>query len=57
MEAGEENVITRLVPNTEVVDHAKAYAAFERIRERAKELKFGAFDWESMKADRDEGRP
>ena len=63
VEKGEEIVITRhgkrvarLVPNTGRIDTVQARAAVERMRERAKTLK-AAFDWESLKADRDEGRP
>ena len=36
---------------------AEAHAALRRIRERAEQLKFGAFDWSEWKAFRDEGRP
>jgi prevent-host-death family protein len=63
VEHGEEIVITRhgkavarLVPNTGGVDRAQARAALDRIRKRAKKLKAG-FDWESLKAERDAGRP
>lgn len=62
VERGEEIVITRhgkpvarLVPNEGRIDSAQARSASERIRARAKALKMD-FDWESMKADRDEGR-
>lgn len=61
---GEEIVITRhgrpvarLVPNSGAVDRAQARAAAERIRARAATLAVGGFDWESLKRDRDEGRP
>lgn len=64
VERGEEIVITRhgkpvarLVPNTGGIDRVQARAAAERIRERAKALKAGAFEWEAFKADRDGGRP
>jgi prevent-host-death family protein len=65
VENGEEIVITRhgrrvarLVPNNvDSEQQQKAWAALERIRARAKELKPGPFDWELYKKDRDEGRP
>jgi len=64
VEQGEEIVITRhgkpvarLVPNPETVDRAEAQAAVDRLRERARALKYGAFDWEALKPDRDAGRP
>lgn len=64
VQQGEEIVITRhgrpvarLVPNSGGIDCAQARAAAERIRARAARLKAGPFDWASMKADRDEGRP
>ena len=64
VEQGEEIVITRhgkpiarLVPNTGRIDHDLAQAALSRIRTRAKDLQFGEFDWEAIKATRDEGRP
>ena len=64
VEHGEEIVITRhgkavarLVPNTGGIDRAQARAAMDRIRKRAKKLKSNSFDWESLKADRDAGRP
>jgi prevent-host-death family protein len=64
VENGEEIVITRhgkpvarLVPETQRFDREKARAAMERIRARAKELKLGPFDWESVKKERDFGRP
>jgi prevent-host-death family protein len=68
VESGEEIVITRhgkpvarLVPNAGYVDHNKAQAAFERLRERARQLARDnpgspAFDWEEIKKLRDEGR-
>ncbi|MGB8479191.1 MAG: type II toxin-antitoxin system Phd/YefM family antitoxin [Acidobacteriaceae bacterium] len=61
---GEEIVITRhgkpvarLVPNTGTIDRGQARAAAERIRTRAAQSGTGPFDWESIKADRDAGRP
>jgi prevent-host-death family protein len=64
VERGEEIVITRhgkpvarLVASTTSVDRAKAQAAAERIRARAELLASERFDWEALKADRDEGRP
>lgn len=60
---GEEIVITRhgkpvarLVPNTGQIDSAQAKAALARIRARAQAARVG-FDWETLKADRDAGRP
>lgn len=62
VEDGEEIVITRhgrpvarLVPNAGAVDRTQARAAAARIRARA--ATSGGFDWESLKRDRDEGRP
>ncbi len=64
VEQGEDVLITRhgkevarLVParGATPLDHAKA--ASQRIRDRAKELTLGPFDWEEWKALRDEGRP
>jgi len=69
VERGEEIVITRhgkpvarLVPNSGYTDQNKARAAFERLRERARQLAKEnpgrpAFDWEEIKKLRDEGRP
>lgn len=64
VEQGEEVVITRrgkavarLVPNTPGIDREKARAAAQRIRERARKLKLGRFDWGEWKAFQDEGRP
>ncbi|MGH9590866.1 MAG: type II toxin-antitoxin system Phd/YefM family antitoxin [Terracidiphilus sp.] len=64
VESGEEIVITRhgrpaarLVPYAGAIDRAQASAAFERIRARAKRLKAGPFCWETLKAERDLGRP
>jgi len=68
VESGEEIVITRhgkpvarLVPNASG-DQNKARAAFEQLRERARQLAREnpgrlAFDWEEIKKLRDEGRP
>ena len=60
---GEEIVITRhgkpvarLVPNAGRIDKAQAKAAASRMRVRAQNVKAG-FDWETIKADRDAGRP
>jgi prevent-host-death family protein len=69
VEGGEEIVITRhgkpvarLVPNVGRIDQSQARAAFQRIRERARNLqKPGAgekeLDWDTLKKWRDEGRP
>jgi len=64
VEHGEEIVITRhgkpvarLVPNSGGIDRAQTRAAFERLRKRAAKLKLKGFDWESLKVDRDAGRP
>ena len=64
VERGEEIVITRhgkaiarLVPNTESVDRSQTEAALQRIRDRAVQAGFGAFDWEALKTDRDASRP
>ena len=61
---GEEIVITRygkpvarLVASSGGIDRAKAQAAAERIRARAKSLGSACFDWKALRADRDEGRP
>ncbi len=63
VENGEEVVITRhgkpvarLVPNSRRLDSIQAQLASNRIRTRAKALKAN-FDWKSLKADRDAGRP
>jgi prevent-host-death family protein len=68
VERGEEIVITRhgkpvarLVPNSEHADRDQAQMAFERLRERARQLAREnpgrpAFDWEEIKKVRDEGR-
>jgi prevent-host-death family protein len=64
VEAGEEIVITRhgrrvarLVPNSGAADRTQAKAAAARIRARAATQATGGFDWESLKRDRDQGRP
>lgn len=64
VEGGEEIVITRrgkaiarLVPNTPRPDVRQALEAAARIRQRAKALKSGIFDWQAWKSMRDEGRP
>jgi prevent-host-death family protein len=69
VERGEEIVITRhgkpvarLVPNTQNIDQDEVRAAFERIRQQARQLAKDnpgrpAFDWEEIKKMRDEGRP
>jgi len=68
VERGEEIVITRhgravarLVPNTRSPDQNQVQAAFEQMRERARQLAKEnpgrpAFDWEEIKKLRDEGR-
>ena len=62
-ERGEEIVITRrgqpvakLVPFHDKNDGQLARAAASRIRERARALRAGPFDWEAWKKLRDEGR-
>ena len=40
-----------------LADLAQAKAAAERIRARAECLASDRFDWDALKADRDEGRP
>jgi prevent-host-death family protein len=64
VQQGEEIVITRhgrpvarLVPNQGGIDHDQTRVAAARIRARAAQLKMGRFDWETLKADRDAGRP
>jgi prevent-host-death family protein len=64
VEKGEEIVITRhgrpiakLIPANGGVDRAEAQAALQRMRDRAIEAGIGAFDWETLKADRDASRP
>jgi prevent-host-death family protein len=62
-ERGEEVIITRrgkpiakLVPVSAGRDREKAREAVRRIRELAKEMNLGPFDWEEWKKYRDEGR-
>ena len=62
-ERGEETIITRrgkpvakLVPMQPVRDKEKARRAVEGIRELAKQMNLGPFDWEEWKRYRDEGR-
>lgn len=64
VERGEEIVITRhgkpvarLVASAGGIDHVQAKAAADRIRDRAERLSLGAFNWDSVKSDRDDGRP
>jgi prevent-host-death family protein len=64
VERGEEIVITRhgkpvarLVATLGGIDRVQAKAAADRIRARAGSLSVEPFDWEVLKADRDEGRP
>ena len=61
---GEEVVITRrgkrvakLVPAEGGRDREKAREAARRLRQLAKEMNLGPFDWEEWKRYRDEGRP
>ena len=49
-------VVARLVPSQDVFDREAARAALERIRTRAVQSRI-RFDWSSVKADRDAGRP
>ncbi len=62
VERGEEIVITRhgtpvarLVPNTGRT--AEAESALQQMRDRAVKARLGTFDWEKLKADRDDSRP
>ena len=64
VERGEEIIITRhgkpvarLVPSRGWIDREQGQAAAQRIRNRAKALKLSPLDWETLKADRDAGRP
>lgn len=64
VEQGEEIVITRhgkpvakLVPTNGEIDRSQAQAALQRMRDRAVQARLGAFDWETLKADRDASRP
>jgi prevent-host-death family protein len=63
-ERGEEIVITRhgrpvakLGPLTPAIDHDAVTAAMDRIRARTRGLAGGGVDWETLKVDRDAGRP
>jgi prevent-host-death family protein len=63
VEQGEEVVITRhgkqvarLVPARPVRSRDQARAAIQRIRDRAEQLKLGAFNRSEWKSYRDEGR-
>jgi prevent-host-death family protein len=65
VEAGEQIEITRhgrpvaqIVPRPAITAEQReiARAAMQRIRQRAKEMKLGPFNWEEWKAYRDEGR-
>jgi prevent-host-death family protein len=63
VEAGEGIVITRngravakLEPVSTEFIRDRAREAAQRIRERAKEMNLGPFDWEEWKRYRDEGR-
>jgi prevent-host-death family protein len=64
VEQGEVVVITRhgkevarLIPARQMRDREQARVAIRRIRERAEQLKLGAFNWSEWKSYRDEGRP
>jgi prevent-host-death family protein len=64
VEQGEEIVITRhgrpvarLVPTNGGIDRSQARAALQRMRDRAVQAGLGAFDWGTLKADRDSSRP
>jgi prevent-host-death family protein len=64
VQQGEEIVITRhgkpvarLVSNTGGIDRAQTRSAIGRIRARAAITGKIPFDWKSLKADRDAGRP
>ncbi len=64
VEQGEEIVITRhgkpvarLAPCATVVDRESVTAALARIRARARKLGAAPIDWETLKAERDAGRP
>ncbi|MGO8932887.1 MAG: type II toxin-antitoxin system Phd/YefM family antitoxin [Bryobacteraceae bacterium] len=64
VERGEEIVITRhgkpvarlVAGSTGGIDRVQARGAADRIRSRASDLT-GTFNWDVLKADRDEGRP
>ena len=64
VEKGEEIVITRhgrpvarLVPPSSPVNQTQVMAAMERIRMRAAQVASQNLTWETLKADRDAGRP
>jgi antitoxin (DNA-binding transcriptional repressor) of toxin-antitoxin stability system len=61
VERGEEIVISkpvaRLAPCTREIDQGEVRAALARMRARARDLAAGPVSWESLKADRDAGRP
>ncbi|HEX4199581.1 MAG TPA: type II toxin-antitoxin system prevent-host-death family antitoxin [Caulobacteraceae bacterium] len=64
VERGEEIVITRhgkpvarLAPCAATVDQDMVAAVLGRVRERARTLIGGPVDWETLKLDRDAGRP
>ncbi len=64
VERGEEVVITRhgkpvarLAPCTAMVDREGAKAALDRIRVRARTQALSPIPWETLKAERDAGRP
>jgi prevent-host-death family protein len=64
VERGEEVVITRhgkpvarLAPCTTAIDRKAAEAALDRIRVRAPAAGSAIVPWETLKADRDAGRP
>lgn len=64
VERGAEIIITRrghpvakLGPVHEILSQEKSKAAADRIRQRAKALKLGSFNWSEWKRYRDEGRP
>jgi prevent-host-death family protein len=64
VEQGEEVAITRhgkrvarLVADTGRIDQEAARAALARIDARRGQSGMKTFDWETLKADRDEGRP
>jgi prevent-host-death family protein len=64
VERGEEIIITRhgkpvarLVASSGGIDRQSARAASARIRVRAESLAMERFDWNTLKSERDEGRP
>jgi antitoxin (DNA-binding transcriptional repressor) of toxin-antitoxin stability system len=48
--------VARIVPDNSDDRKSNALAAAKRIREQAKEMNLGPFNWEEWKAYRDEGR-